>query len=112
MKLVNLYQRYNKSLFIYYKKTCNFIKNINIKNRFISILIFSKFNFFKSIFLNIIFRVFIRGFINYEIQKKITRDIIFSNRLLFIIYILIKKIRRIKIEIQKFLNKKIKINKL
>ena len=51
------------------------MKNINIKNSLILILIFLKFNSLKSIFLNIIFRAFIRDLINFKIRKKIIRDI-------------------------------------
>ena len=75
IKFIKLYQRFNELLSIYYKKTYNFIKNVNIKNRSISISIFFELNFLKSIFLNIVLRAFIRELINHEIYKKIIRDI-------------------------------------
>lgn len=49
--------------------------------------------------LNIILRIFIRGFNNYKIRKKITRDIILINRSLYIIYNLIEKVYRINSKI-------------
>lgn len=70
IKLIELYQRLNKLLSIYYKKTYNLIKRINVKNHSILISIFPKFNSLKSTFLNIVFEIFIRNLIDLEIRKK------------------------------------------
>ena len=67
---------------------------MNVKDRSISTLIFLELNFLKSIFLNIIFRAFIRKLTNFEIYKKIIRNIIQIDHFLFKIYNLIEKARR------------------
>ena len=75
IKLVELYQRFNELLSIYYKRIYNFMKGVSVKNRSISTLTFLKFSFLELIFLNIVFRAFIRGLIDHEIHKKVIRGI-------------------------------------
>lgn len=84
----------------YYKKTYyNFIKNIDVKDRSISILVFLELRFLEFIFLNIVFREFIRNLIDHEIRKNVNRNIIQINRFLFKIYNLTKETRRNNFEI-------------
>ena len=66
----------------------------------------------EFIILNTILRLFIRELRNYKIRVEITREIIFSNRSLRLVYYIIKKARCINKEIQKLYNKKFKSDKL
>lgn len=75
IKLVELYQRLNELLLIYYKIIYNLIKDVSVKDRLISTSVFFEFNSLKSIFLNIILRAFIRDLIDFEIRKKVIKSI-------------------------------------
>lgn len=66
----------------------------------------------EFIILNTILRFFIRELRDYKIRIKATREIIFFNRSLRLIYQIAKEVYRINEEIQKLHNKKFKSDKL
>ena len=72
---------------------------MSVKNRLISTSTFFEFNSLKSTFLNIILRAFIRKLTNFEIYKKVIRNITQINYFLFKIYNLTKKARQNNFEI-------------
>ena len=72
---------------------------MNVKNHSISISIFFEFNSLKSIFLNIVFRAFIRDLIDFEIRKKIIRDMTQIDYSLLEIYNFVEKARRNNLKI-------------
>ena len=85
-------------LFIYYKKTYNFIKRINVKNKFI--LMFAIiFILLKLIMFDIILKNFIRNINDYEIRKKVIYDMIVINRFLYFVSNFIEKIKHINVKI-------------
>ena len=81
------------------------MKSVSVKNKSISVLIIT-FILFKSIMLDIILKSFIRNIDDYEIRKKIIRDMIVINQFFRFVYNFIKKIKRINVKIQKFIKKK------
>ena len=98
-------------LFVYYKRTYNFIKDVNVKNKLISIFA-TTFFLLESTMLNIILRFFIRDIDDYEIRKEVIRDMIITNRFLRFVYNFVEKTRRINVKIQKLANEKSKSNEL
>ena len=66
----------------------------------------------EFIILNTILRLFIRELHNYKIRVEATREIIFSNRSLRLIYHIVKEAHRINKEIQKLYNEKFKSDEL
>ena len=92
IELSNLYQKLDKSLLIYYDKMINFMRRINVKNRFIFTLNFTLFTLLKFVMLDTILRSFIRGLNDSKIRKEITREIVLSNRSLKNIYNLAEKV--------------------
>lgn len=83
---------------------------MSVKDRLISTSILLELSFLKLIFLNIVLRAFIRNLINYKIRKKIIYDMTQIDRFLFEIYNFTKNIYRNNFEIQKLLNKEVKID--
>ena len=112
-ELTELRQKFEKSLTNYYKKIINMMTRIEVKNR--SMLIFTLVDIFfllKAAMLNIILRAFIRNLLNFEIKKKVTKNIINFDRSLRFIYRMIEKTRRINLKIQKLFEKNLKRNEL
>ena len=111
VELVELRQRDDEFLTDYYKRIIDLMQRINAKNKFVFaaaiILILLEFAM-----LNIILRAFIRDLLNFEIRKKIIKNMISSNRSLRTIYQLTKKTRRINIEIKKLFDEKLKYDEL
>ena len=75
------------------------MRRIDIKDRFIFIFNFTLFTLLKFVIFDTILRSFIRGLNDLEIRKEITRGITPLNRFSRNIYNLIKKARRINLEI-------------
>ena len=98
-------------LSVYYRKTYNFIKKMNVKNKPISMFT-TIFILFKSTIFDIILRFFIRNIDIYKIRKKVIRNIIVINRFLYFIYNFVKKTKRINVKIQKLAKKENKSNEL
>ena len=111
VKLVELRQRDDESLIDYYKRVIDLMQRINAKNKFafVAAIILILLEFAM---LNIILRAFIKDLLNFEIRKKITKNMISSNRSLRTIYQLAKEIRRINIEIKKLFDEKFKYDEL
>lgn len=85
---------------VYYKRIISLIQRVELKDRQIFTLTpLSTFTSIKSTILNTVIRTFIRDLINPEIRIKVTRTMTSGDRLLRIIYNLIKKARRINIKI-------------
>ena len=87
------------------------MKDVSAKNKFISIFT-AAFSLFESTMLDIIFRFFIRNIDDYEIRKKVIRNMIVIDRFFRFVYNLVEKARRINVKIQKLTNEKSKSNKL
>ena len=111
VKLVELRQRDDESLADYYKRVIDLMQRIDAKNKFAFVVAFT-FTLFEFAMLNIILRAFIRDLLNSKIKKKITKDMISSNRSLRTIYQLTKEARRINIEIKKLFDEKLKYDEL
>ena len=111
IKLIKLYQRLNELLSAYYKRICNFIKDINVKNKFISISVIA-FSLLEFAMLDIILKFFIRNIDDHEIRKKVIKNIIIIDRFFRFVYNLAKEARRINVKIQKLAKKKNKSNEL
>ncbi len=62
--------------------------------------------------LDIIFRTFIRGIIDEKVKYSVLKYIISSDRFLLGIYTAVEKVRRAKLELQKFIKKERKLKKL
>ena len=99
IKLVELHQRADKFLSIYYKRVIDLISRIEAKDRSPSISSAIFFTLLKLAILDIILRAFIRELNNLSIRQKATREIIFANRLLRNIYSLAEEARRINLEV-------------
>ena len=87
------------------------MQRINVKNKF-AFVVAIIFILFEFVMLNIILRAFIKNLLNFEIRKKIIKNMISSNRSLRTIYQLAKKTRRINIEIKKLFDEKFKYDEL
>ena len=111
IKLVKLHQRLNEFLSIYYKRIYNFIKDVNVKNKLISMFI-TIFSLLESAMLDFILRFFIRNIDDYKIRKEVTRDMTVIDRFLYFVYNLAEEAKRINMKIQKLANEKNKSNEL
>lgn len=87
------------------------MQRVDVKDRstFIS---FTTFTLLKSVMLNTILRAFIKEILNHIVQRKITRNMIATDKLLKSIYNLAEKMRCTNLKIQKLFNEKIKSKEL
>lgn len=97
-EIIKLKQFKNKSLSTYYKRTMNLFIRVNDKDRsrkFIEVILLSS---LKVIMLNIVMRFFVRDLRNSNVRKNILKELMFLNKFLLNLYIIIKKFKRVKLK--------------
>lgn len=99
MELVELHQRFDKSLSAYHKRVIGLISRIEAKDRpplTSSAILFTS---LELAMLDIILRAFIRGLNDSSIRQEATREMIFADRSLRNIYSLAEEARCINLKI-------------
>lgn len=111
VELFELHQRSDEALIFFYKWITSLMQHVNVKDKstFISFIILM---LLKSAMLNTILQTFIKEILNHIIQRKITRNMIATDKLLKSIYNLAEKMKCMNLKIQKLFNEEIKSKEL
>ena len=107
-EITNLKQKDEKALLTYYKWVSDLLIRIKIKNRLRHHNKIISLSLLKSAMFDTVLKFFIQSIQNADIRKETLWELITSEQSLQSIYTLTEKVRRVKIELCKLMNKDVK----